>query len=294
MLKNVPAAGLDIRMYQAAYIMWAVKSGVPVIVIDGEYQFSTMRATFKHWVSIADRGIGKPCRMTNIERLVELWSPYQRRVWPRQSVMFYVYCPERELPLNENDDEMEFTFGYVGNDYQRQEYLAKFYKRQLNDGTYLNNAVWGNWRPDEKMYVESRLDEIVGRDAFKGRVPPSQIHACYCRCAASIVIAHRKYYAAGMLTQRFSEVIEAGRLLFVDSQLKGIDALGLEDYAVATPEGAHRNLMAVIEEGSYWDHVAWQRERLRTNPRLTAGFWVDGMERVAARTAPLSLTAPRW
>ena len=292
-LKNVPCVGMDARLFMLAPIYNAVLSEKPVVILDGEYQFAALRASFSTLVSLGKRGVGRKIKQEDFERLVTVWSPYQKRTWPRQRVMFYVYDTTSEKPLPTTDDEAEFVFGYIGNDYQRHEYLAKFYKKRLADGTEIPNAIWGRWRKEKADYIKRRLDDVVGAETFKGEVPPSKISECYRRCAASIVIAHRKFYAAGMLTQRFGEVIAAGRYLFVDKALRGSNALLSDDRCrVQTPEEAYNRLSVTTPE-QYVDAVATQREEFRTNNRLTPSYWVDCLEEVVS-SANITEDQPAW
>lgn len=277
-VKIQPMIAMLTRLELTSVILRHARAGVPVVVIDGEYQFSAIRTGINYCLAMNEgpNKQGLVWDKTALQQKIQVWTPYQRRVWANQAVMYYVYDPTRELPLpNELGFMTEFELGYVGNDYQRQEYLEKFYKHTVN-GVRVKNAVWGRW----DLAKWPSLIDTVGEDAFLGTLPPAQIHAAYQRCAASVVIAHRKYYTCGMLTQRFSEVTEAGRLLLVDADLYGAHHLLVSPtlQRVDSAEQAHAVLETLCQEGAYWDLVHRQRQFLRAKRELTPGYWADGIE----------------
>lgn len=264
-----PCVSLLAKLELAAAVLRGVLSGVPTILVDQDFGADCVLSTVDDLYRLGGWD------SHDFYELFSLWSPHVTRIWNGfQAVVPPCYDLENEAPLD-RDVEAEFVFGYVGNDYQREERLQQFYRKRLNDGRELVNAVWGRWRIDEYP----GLAEAVGAETFLGPVPPAQIRACYRRCAASIHVAHRRFYACKLVAFRWLELAEAGRLAFADAALRS--ALELPAIYVATPEAAYAELTAAIDAGTYWELVEAQRQEYRARVEFSPTYVVNRLEAVA-------------
>ena len=276
-IKSPPLVSLRNKLEAGHAILRAVLSDVPVLLIDADYDIvcilSTLDDLFKFggW----DR--------KRVLDLLTVVTPHQRRVWSGfQSLCAYPYDPDTmESPLK-TDIEVDYTLGYVGNDYGRADYLAEFYKQDLTDGTRVRNGIWGRWELDKIPEVAER----VGRENFLGPVPPDRITSCYQRCAASVAITHTRFYPIRLITARCYETIGAGRLLFIDQRYwpLNMDVCPISDTTrfVGSAEEVHQKLNKILEStDEYTLTVAQDRDRARSNYHAQPRWWADALESLA-------------
>lgn len=269
-----PCVSLRAKLELAHAVLRGVLSGVHTVLVDQDFNASVVLSTIDDMYRLGETN---GWSREEFRKYFHLWTPYVRRMYAGdQVVALPSYSVERELenPLEGDPLEVDYHFAYVGNDYQREEQLAKFYKRRHDNGTEVSNAIWGRWDYDKYP----GLADAVGRDAFLGPVSPDQIHRCYRRAAASIGITHRNFYGPKLVAFRWLEVAEAGRMFFIDSRLQNGLGLFEESRFVEGPEHALTNLDLAMQGGYYWDSVAKDRERLRADPRLAPSWTVKALE----------------
>jgi len=276
-VKSPPLVSLRNKLEAAHAILRAILSDVPVLVIDADYDIVCILSTLDDMFKMGgwDR--------QRVLDLLTIVSPHQRRVWSGfQSLGAYPYDPDTmESPLR-TDVEVDYTFGYVGNDYGRAEYLAEFYKKVHDDGTEVKNAVWGRWEVEK--YPE--LLPAVGSEAFLGPLAPQDIPAAYQKCAASIAITHTRFYPIRLITARGYETIGAGRLLFFDQRYWPLETRvsPTEDpnRFVTCPEEAKAYLDKLLQSSDgYTLEIAKDRERARKNYYASPRWWADALESLA-------------
>lgn len=277
-IKSPPLVSLRNKLEAGHAILRAVLSDVPVLLIDADYDIVCILSTLDDMFKMGgwDR--------QRVLDLLTIVTPHQRRVWSGdQSMCAYPYDPDTMESVLKTDVDVDYSFGYVGNDYGRAEYLAEFYKRRVN-GETVSNGIWGRWELDK--YPE--LLESIGAEAFLGPIPPQEIARAYQRCAASIAITHTRFYPIRLITARCYETIGAGRLLFMDARYWPLETrvspLIDANRFVASAEEAHYKLNKIIASSDeYTLTIAQDRERARKNYFAQPGWWADYLEALAMR-----------
>lgn len=270
-----PCVSLRAKLELAHAVLRGVLSGVHTVLCDQDFNASVVMSTIDDLYRLSGEQNG--WSREEFRRYFHLWTPYVRRMYAGDQVVAlpsYSVDREEENPLEGDPLEVDYHYVYVGNDYQREEQLAKFYKRRHDDGKEVEVAVFGRW-PLEK-YPE--VAAAVGAGAFQGPIPPAEIHAAYRKGAASIGITHRNFYGPKLVAFRWLEVVEAGRLFFVDGRLQNDLQLFPGERFVSCPEQAHALLEAAFDGGRYWDLVQADRERLRRDPRLQPQWTTKALE----------------
>jgi len=269
-----PCVSLRAKLELAHAVLRGVLSGVHTVLVDQDFNASVVMSTIDDLYRLGDNVNG--WSREEFRKYFHLWTPYVRRMYAGdQQVALPSYSVEREdeNPLD-RDAEVDYHFAYVGNDYQREEYLMKFYKRKHEDGQEVRNAIWGRW--DVNKY--EGLAETIGTEAFLGPIPPADIHRAYRRAAASIGITHRAFYGPKLVAFRWLEVTEAGRMFFIDRRLHNGLGLFEDDRFVGSPEEARIHLEHAMGLGYYWDRVEADRARLRGDFRLHPKWTVYALE----------------
>lgn len=264
-----PCVSLLAKLELAHAVLRGVLSGVPTVLVDQDFGADCVLSTIDDMHRMAGWDVRQ------FYGLFSLWSPHVTRIWNGfQSVALPCYDLDAERPLDKSD-EVDYVFGYIGNDYHREGKLAEFYKEKHDSGVTVENAVWGRWRLDRYP----GLTTIVPERFFKGPVSPNQIHDTYRKCAASVVIAHKRFYACKLVAFRWMEVIEAGRLLFADAELRS--ELDMPAVYVNTPESARKYLDDIIATDDYWGEVQRLRNAYRKDPRFSPIWVVNRLEALA-------------
>jgi hypothetical protein len=268
-----PCVSLRAKLELAHAVLRGVLSGVHTVLCDQDFNASVVLSTIDDMYRLGEtHGWSR----AEFRKYFHLWTPYVRRMYAGDQVIAlpsYSADREAENPLD-RDVEVDYHFVYVGNDYQREEQLAKFYKKQHDNSKEAACAIYGRW--DLEKYPI--LAPTVGKDAFMGPVAPDRIHEMYRRGAASIGITHRNFYGPKLVAFRWLEVTEAGRMFYVDRRLQNYLNLFPDDRFVDTPEEAMTKLEHAMGLGYYWDQIEADRERLRTDPRLNPGWTAKALE----------------
>lgn len=284
-----PCVSITAKLEAAHAILRSALAGIPTILLDQDYSAGPILNTLQDLFTFGEGG-----RWDRRVFADNFWifSPYVRRMYARQIVTVPTYNKESERPLSFDEGEPSYVFGYVGNDYQREELLGKFYKRQHADGIEVANAIWGRWKLDEPYKRQPDLIELIGREAFHGMVPPGSVHDCYRKCAASIVIAHRGFYGPKLIAYRWLELPESGRLMFVDANLHTELGLIEDRWHVAGPEEA-RVTLEKLEAHEYWDEVHAQRTKIASHPLTQPSWWVTALAALGSGGTELDFYAHR-
>jgi hypothetical protein len=273
--------------YEVAHaVVRGVVSGIPTIMVDPDAGTPAVLGSIDDLYLLGEHSSGnfKKWDGKEFRKKFYLFGGMLRRVWNgNQGVAPPSYLPEMELPLD-RDAEPEYVFGYVGNDYHRTEILGNFYKSKLETGEEVRNAVWGRWKPEKRP-------PSVNDECFLGPVPPGEISNCYRKCASSVVIAHERYYALRLLTLRWVEILEAGRLPLVDAGLfSDFDVLKQFTY-VGAAEDAYHALNGFIDGQRYWSEIEKLREAFRSSYVFSVKGYADSIE-IAGQERPQDLIQP--
>lgn len=277
-VKSPPLVSLRNKLEAGHAILRACLSGVPTLLVDADYDIVCILSTLDDLIKMG----GWDRKM--VLRYLHVATPHQRRVWSGfQTLCAYPYDPDTmETADVDAESEVDYHFGYVGNDYGRAEYLAEFYKQRLDDGTLVRNGIWGRWEVEKYP----GLVEAVGQENFLGPVSPDQITSCYRRCAGSIAITHTRFYPIRLITARWYETIGAGRLLFADKRYWPLDTrvspLIDENRFVESAEEAHAKLNAIMANSDQYAVTVYQdRRRARNNYHAKPQWWADALESLA-------------
>jgi len=275
-LKINPCVSLAAKLEVTAVILRAVVSGVPVILFDQDLGANGLLPCLDDMFRLT--GAIRDATRADFVSYFYLFTPYLARLWAGHQ---YVSLPPYQTPPDRAIDtsRVEYDFGYVGNDYERDQFLAEFYKREHANGATVRNAVWGRW----DLERHAHLLDSVGAEAFLGPVPPRDILSSYQRCWASIVITHRKFYPAKLIAFRWCEVAEAGRLMFVDARLRNDLELVDEKYYVEAPEPARQLIQRCRYGAEYIERVWLQREQLAGHHLLKPSRVPDSIEAVVTK-----------
>ncbi|MEV0934308.1 hypothetical protein ACIBMX_10970 [Streptomyces phaeochromogenes] len=104
----------------------------------------------------------------------------------------------------------DLALGYVGNQYDRDEYFDRYFAPAAARVAHL---VGGKWtRTDRWPHVR-----------FLGRIPFAQAHELYSRSLATVLMLPERYAAVGQMTQRIFEAVLAGCLPLAPADIRHVD-----------------------------------------------------------------------
>lgn len=279
-MRLFPMVSLNSRLQMVFHMLRCIVNKVPCGVIDGDGQFDLVRYALYNMIKLGDQGHGRKWSKDEIHSYIIALCPYHRKIknWEgQQYYCFFPYNKSNELQYN-SSFEPDYTFAYVGNDYQREGQLAHFYKWKLTTGYKLKNAIYGRWRLDRCDDKVPGFSKTVGTPAFKGKVGPNEVVETYYNSAATIMIAHPTCFKLGLVSQRWNEVIEAGRILFVNKKLGNLTGTVPNDQLVSTAEEAFDKLSTWIQNGEYEKRIRYQRNAVCSDPLFSLFNTVSAIE----------------
>lgn len=150
------------------------------------------------------------------------------RVLTRNRVVLPFYSDWRML-FGNDPIEYSYNYTYVGNNYERDAYFAKYYAlpaTALRDRG-VQTAVWGNWlnKSPERDDPSSILTKYA-RIAFQGRVGFKDSMMAVRKAICVTHIQKECYFTQGLITPRFHETLACGTPALVPEECFIPDILG--------------------------------------------------------------------
>jgi hypothetical protein len=150
-------------------------------------------------------------------------------------------------PGHRNGDhlEMNMRLAYVGNNYERQEYLDKYLTHSSNrhPGTV---HLYGNW-----LKYSTDINHQYPGIAFHTKVGRHMRDWVYQHSLAVPMLAKKVYFDLGHITPRLHEVVSAGGIPIGFTEFMGVDRYYPDDLIVSDD----RELALLVDEISGWDRA---------------------------------------
>lgn len=161
------------------------------------------------------------------------------------------------------------ALGYVGNQYDRDEWFGKYFAPAA---ACLEHRVGGKW-PNTARWPHVN---------FQGRIPFEEVTRLYGGTLATLLLVPQRYAEAGQMTQRIFEAVLAGCLPLAPSDIQGADRFVPTDLVVRSGNQVIRKITELQKIAGTDRHVHLIQECLERLDLFRLSRQVDALETVMA------------
>lgn len=124
----------------------------------------------------------------------------------------------------------KYDLVYIGNQYERDESF-QIYINQAAQSLKTKTRVYGNWKKYPNKYILNRKQ--FNNVSFQGRIGFEQLNNIYSESLCTVLIAPKRYYIKGQITQRLFEATLSNCLPLIPRDYCGINEFIVEELIVS-------------------------------------------------------------
>lgn len=173
----------------------------------------------------------------------------------------------------------DVALGYVGNQYDRDEWFGKYFAPAA---ACFEHRVGGKW-PNTTLWPHVR---------FLGRIPFEEVACLYGGTLATVLLVPQRYAEAGQMTQRIFEAVLAGCLPLAPSGIQGADRFVPTELVVGSGNQVIRKITQLRKIAGTDQHVHLIKACLERLELFRLSRQVDALETVMATVTDSAAVHP--